>query len=132
MHKFFCFYNPLTGHYEISNNRSIRNYALITAENTLIPRVQETIQKLYECIVLIKEKENDEKRLEILDETELLISNLYFSLFASPLELIEKKEGTEENIANCIALIDSLIKDINIPEYNRLCQIIKNNLESLK
>ncbi len=133
MHKFFCNYNNLTERYELmSNNRNVfRNNAQIQAENTLLPKVRDDIQSLYENIVLLKEKEKDEERLGILDETELLISNLYYSLFASPLELVEGNEKTEATYNKCKELIYELLKFINIPEYSRLCELIKNNIERL-
>ena len=130
MHKFFCFYNNLTQRYELSQRQSFRNSAIIQAENTLIPQIRDNIQHLYENIVLLKEQEKEEKRLEIFDETELLISNLYYSLFSSPLELVEDNK-IEASLQNAKILINELIKDINIPEHNRLCILIKNNIESL-
>ena len=104
---------------------------MIQAENTLLPKIREDIQSLYECIVLLKEKETGEEKLNLFDETELMISNLYYSLFASPLELTENTK-TECSISKCLIIIGELLKEINIPEYNRLCSLIKINLENLK
>ncbi len=133
MHKFFCNYNNLTERYELSINRGMtfKNNAQIQAENTLLPEIQNAIQELYENIVELKEKETNEDRLNLLDETELMISNLYYSLFSSPLELPEKKENKSFSIQHGIELANGLLKVINIPEYSRLCSLIKNNLESL-
>lgn len=134
MHKFFCNYNHLTERYELSLNRNnfFNNRTIVQAENTLLPEIKTNIQALYDCIVILKEKEQNEQRLNILDETELMISNLYYSLFASPLELLTNKPTTNDNELNkCKELINKLIKDINIPEYNRLCGLIKNNLDNL-
>ena len=132
MHKFFCNYNPLTQKYELMSgmrNNIFRSNTIIQEENNLIPLIKNDIQQLYENIVFLKESEEDEGRLNLLDETELLISNLYYSLFESPLELVEgKKEGNKEK---CKLLINNLLQKINIPEYNRLCNLIKNNLEQL-
>ena len=125
MHKFFCFYNNLTQRFELSQKQSFRNSTILQAENTLIPEIKNNIQLLYENIVLLKEQEKEEKRLEIFDETELYVSNLFYSLFASPLELVEDEKIEPINITN------NLLRDINIPEHNRLCQLIKNNIESL-
>ncbi len=131
MHKFFCNYNNLTESYELSAQRSfpISRMSQIQAENTLLPKIKTLIQSLYENVVLLKEKEKDEEKLKVLDQTELMISNLYYSLFASPLELVGEK--MEPNIANCKAIINQLISLINIPEYNRLCLLIKNNLDGI-
>lgn len=133
MHKFFCNYNNLTESYELSQfrNMGLNRSAIIQAENTLLPQIQQTIQSLYENVVLLKEKESDENRLRILDETELMISNLFYSLFTSPLELVDDKKQSSGNAQTSLQLINELIKMINIPEYNRLCILIKNNLESL-
>ena len=102
MHKFFCNYNILTQKYELTNMRGFKSMTTIQAENTLLPEIKQTIQQLYENIVLIKEEEKDEERLNLLDETELMISNLYYSLFATPLELIEEKPTTKEYDKNMI------------------------------
>ncbi len=132
MHKFFCNYNPLTQKFELmsgTRNNIFRNNTIIQEENNLLSQIKNDIQELYENIVFLKEREEDENRLDILDDTELLISNLYYSLFESPLELVEgKKEGDKDK---CKTLINNLIQKINIPEYNRLCILIKNNLEQL-
>ena len=130
MHKFFCFYNNLTQRFELSQKQSFRNSTILQAENTLIPEIKNNIQLLYENIVLLKEQEKEEERLEIFDETELYVSNLFYSLFSSPLELVED-EKIEPNLQNAINTTNNLIRDINIPEHNRLCQLIKNNLERL-
>lgn len=133
MHKFFCNYNNLTESYELSQfrNMGLNRSAIIQAENTLLPQIQQTIQSLYENVVLLKEKESDENKLRILDETELMISNLFYSLFTSPLELVDDKKQSSGNAQTSLQLINELIKMINIPEYNRLCILIKNNLETL-
>ena len=134
MHKFFCNFNNLTGKYELSLARGnfFSNKAMVQAENTLLPQIRNDLQALYENIILLKESESVEDRLNILDETELMISNLYYSLFASPLELAQEKQNTNEQILqNSIMLLNSLEKNINIPEYNRQIMLIKNNLELL-
>lgn len=132
MHKFFCNYNPLTGKYEITQIRGFRNNVLIQAENKLFDEIKELLQQLYENIVFIKEKEEDEERLNKLDEIELMISNLYYSLFSSPLELAKEEHKENADLNNCIKIIDKLISHINLPEQSRLCLLIKNGLTSLK
>ena len=135
MHKFFCNFNILTGKYELalSKNNLFSNKATTQAENTLLPQIRSDIQALYENIVLLKEIEKDENKLNKLDETELMISNLYYSLFQSPLELAENKNLKNEQILqNSLEIINSLERNINIPEYNRLVMLIKNNLELLR
>ena len=131
MHKFFCNYNNLTEKYELSLSRNnfFFNKSMVQAENTLLPQIKNDIQSLYENIVLLKENEKDEDKLNCLDETELMISNLYYSLFASPLELIEHKTFEQEKtLQYSLQLANQLEKNINIPEYNRLISLIKNNL----
>ena len=133
MHKFFCSFNKLTERYELGKTQGLMfgGKVNIQAENTLLPQIKNNIQSLYEQIVLLKEGQNDDSKLTILDETELLISNLYYSLFASPLELTEKKTG-ELTTDKAIELALLLERDINIPEYNRLIVLIKNNLQRLQ
>ncbi len=137
MHKFFCNFNTLTQRYELSQNRSgmggiFSSRVGTQAENNLLNEIKTLLQELYKNIVIIKEKETIDERLTLLEETELLISNLYYSLFASPLELPEKQESVGGNeLQNAIEVARKLQKIINIPEYNRLCVIIGNNLTSL-
>ena len=137
MHKFFCNFNTLTQRYELSQNRSAIGGIFSSrvgsqAENNLLNEIKALLQELYKNIVIIKEKEENEERLNLLEETELLISNLYYSLFASPLDLPEKQEVSAGNeLAKAIEVAKKLQKSINIPEYNRLCVIIGNNLSSL-
>ncbi len=137
MHKFFCNFNSLTQRYELSGTRSSIGGLFAPrvgtqAENNLLEEIKRLLQELYKNIVLIKEKETDETRLQILEETELLISNLYYSLFASPLELPEQgSHASGKELTSAIEIVGKLEKNINIPEYNRLCLIIRNNLNSL-
>lgn len=137
MHKFFCIYNYLTEKYELSSSRSytINTKARILAENTLLPNIQKLLQELYCDLVLLKEKIEENKLLEKLDESELMLSNLYYSLFASPLELVEVDFNNtiivKELLAKMIKSLNELDSQINIPEYNRLNMIIKNNLQDL-
>ena len=132
MHKFFYNYNTLTERYELSLNKGLifNARSMSTANTTLLKNIQDNLQKLYQAIVSAKERETDEERLKIFDETELMISNLYYSLFASPLELVST--SAEENNTNylniALSLITALEQEINIPEYNRLATLIKNNI----
>lgn len=134
MHKFFCSYNKLTERYELTKSQGFifNNRVNIQAENTLLPQIKSNLQGLYEQIVIIKENEKDENKLNILDETELLISNLYYSLFASPLELPQSnKTASGQELKNAMELISLLERDVNIPEYNRMTLLIRNNLSRL-
>ena len=63
-----------------------------------------------------------------------MISNLYYSLFASPLELVGNinNESSIKNLfTKAIEIASFLEKKINIPEYNRLSSIIKNNFQNI-
>ena len=135
MHKFFCNYNNLTERYELSKAQGIMfgSKVSIQAENTLLPQIRSNLQSLYQLITSLKDNENIDSRLTILDETELLLSNLYYSLFASPLDLpTEKTPLTGKELASAITLVGLLERDINIPEYNRMMLLIKNNLTALQ
>ena len=136
MHKFFCSYNELTGQYELSKNRPNTTFFFqkvnTQAENNLINGIKSSLQELYILIVLAKEKEQDEKRLNIFDETELLISNLFYSLFTTPLELPSKEtKANGSELAKALEITSKLQKEINIPEYNRLAMLIRNNISAL-
>lgn len=134
MHKFFLNYNNLTEKYELSlyKGNFFNNKINIQAEKTLLPEIQKDIQNLYETVVSIKEIIKDEDNLLILDKTELMISNLYYSIFASPLELVDKEispDKVKEYLQNALSVITKIESEINIPEYNRLASLIKNNLQ---
>lgn len=136
MHKFFCNYNQLTEKYELTKNgNSFFNSKInIQAENNLLDEIKTNIQALYELTVNLKEITTDSERLSKLDEIELLISNLYYSLFASPLELAQNSTNTmteKELYIKSIELASNLEKQINIPEYNRLCYLIKSAFQNL-
>lgn len=137
MHKFFCNFNPLTQRYELSQARNsfggmFNVKASSQNENTLLGEIKTLLQELYIKIVLVKEKETVEEKLNILDETELLISNLYYSFFASPLELPANNIVSSGNeLSTALEIVGKLEKIVNIPEYNRLVSIIRNNILSL-
>lgn len=134
MHKFFLNYNNLTEKYELSlyKGNFFNNKINIQAEKTLLPEIQKDIQNLYETVVSVKEIIKDGDNLLILDKTELMISNLYYSIFASPLELVDKEispDKVKEYLQNALSVITKIESEINIPEYNRLASLIKNNLQ---
>lgn len=136
MHKFFLNYNSLTERYELSRNKTIliSNKAVAQAENTLLPEIRSSLQQLYELISQIKESEKNENILKELDEIELLSSNLFYSLFSSPLELRRADDNATSLVPlyqKAITIASNLEKMINIPEYNRLIILIKNNLQNI-
>lgn len=136
MHKFFCSFNNLTEKYELSLNRGslFPSKASTLSETNLMESIKNDIQSLYDNIVELKNLIKNEDDLNVLDETELLISNLYYSFFASPMEINEKEENQKEIkelLLKSIELGTSLDKQINIPEYNRLVKIIVNNLQNI-
>ncbi len=138
MHKFFCTYNHLTEKYELSLNKNyinINNKSKILAENNLLPKIKNLLQQIYSDLVVLKEKNKETEILEKLDKCELMLSNLYYSFFSSPLELIEidfNNTNNDKEILNSLTKnIDEIISIINIPEYNRLCLLIKNNIDQI-
>ena len=100
----------------------------------MLSEIQAILQQIYNDLITIKEKITDENILKKIDESELLLSNLYYSLFSSPLELVSP---SQENITAkdlAIRLIDNairLVEKIDIPEYNRLALLLKNNFDSI-
>lgn len=136
MHKFFCNYNTLTEKYELSLNKNMlfNQKINVLAENTLLPEIKNTLQQLYDNTILLKEKISDENKLKILDESELLISNLYYSLFSSPLNIDSNTDNQVEIkiiLVKCVEEAGELEAKVNIPEYNRLCMLLKNNFQNL-
>ena len=133
MHKFFCNYNSLTERYElgVTRNMMFNNRINVLAENTLLPEIKALLQELYENTLALKGLLTDEKQLKILDESELLMSNLYYSLFASPLELVEGSSEAKTLLARNVEIASELEAKINIPEYSRSAMIIKNNFQNI-
>lgn len=133
MHKFFCNYNSLTERYElgITRNMMFNNRINVLTENTLLPEIKALLQELYENTLALKGLLTDEKQLKILDESELLMSNLYYSLFASPLELVESSGEEKTLLARNVEIASELEAKINIPEYSRSAMIIKNNFQNI-
>ena len=134
MHKFFCNFNTLTGKSELAPNKSIFARAFAQTEEETLSQIKKLIQNLYENTTKLKDMTTNEKHSEALNEIELLISNLYYSLFASPMDLQdESKEKSEmkDLITNSIELASNLEKLINIPEYNRLASIIRNDFQNI-
>lgn len=136
MHKFFCNYNNLTERYELSLNKNNIFSVKINAEEerSIIQQIQNDIQQLYELTTQIKEHLKENEDISLVNETELLISNLHYSFFASPLELAEDKKEKDEIkplLTKAIELTNELEKNVNIPEYNRLVVIIGNNFQTL-
>ncbi len=136
MRKFFCNYNYLTEKYELGLNRNMifNSKINVLAQNTLLPEINKLLQNTYDNNLILKDKITDEEQLKVLDENDLLISNLYFSLFASPLDLNETKIETnsvKDLINKCIINCSQLEAKVNIPEYNRLCMLLKNNYQNL-
>lgn len=135
MHKFFCNYNNLTERYELSlNNRSPFSLKInVLAERTLLPEIKELLQGVYDNTTLLKSQMGDEDSMKMLDNAELLVANLYYSLFASPLELNDTPRTitNRELLAETIEKLSLLGEKINIPEYNRSVEIIKNTFQNL-
>lgn len=135
MHKFFCNYNNLTERYELSlNNRSPFSLKInVLAERTLLPEIKELLQGVYDNTTLLKSQMGDEDSLKMLDNAELLVANLYYSLFASPLELNDPPRTitNRELLTETIEKLSLLGEKINIPEYNRSVEIIKNTFQNL-
>ena len=134
MHKFFCNYNSLTERYELSlNNRSPFSLKInVLAERTLLPEIKELLQGVYDNTTLLKSQIAGEDSLKMLDNAELLVANLYYSLFASPLELNDTPRAitNRELLTETIEKLSLLGEKINIPEYNRSVEIIKNTFQN--
>lgn len=134
MHKFFCNYNNLTERQELGLGRGlVLNKVASMAENTLLPEIKSLMQELYTLLTQIKEVDKTESRQDSLDQSELLLSNLFYSLFASPLDIQENSSQDEVKslYQRGILLTSEIEKLINIPEYNRTIGIIKSNLQNI-
>ena len=133
MHKFFLKHNILLEKDEIGKTSSVFCQSLSNNSNSM-QNLKETLQSLYNYVVLAKEKATTDNQIDLLCKIELLTSNLYYSFFASPLDLPEKSSSSQtlkELVYKAIEFSTVLIETINIPEENRIANIINLNLQNL-
>lgn len=133
MHKYFFKHNILTERRELIRGSGLFIQTLSNNSSDM-QTLKQTIQSLYNLIVLAKEKTTDGNQIDALCKIELLVSNLYYSFFASPLELPENSSSSlsfRQLIAEAIESSKNLIEQINIPEENRSALIINLDLQSL-
>ena len=118
MHKYFFRHNNLTEKNEISKNGNIFSQ-ILSSQSTEMNQLKITLQNLYNLVVIAKEKADKDEFIDRLCKVELLVSNLYYSFFASPLELPEKSSSDLDFkglILQAIETSKNLIEQINIPE----------------
>lgn len=118
---------------EISKNGNIFSQ-ILSSQSTEMNQLKITLQKLYNLVVIAKEKADKDEFIDRLCKVELLVSNLYYSFFASPLELPEKSSSDLDFkglILQAIETSKNLIEQINIPEENRTALIINLDLQNL-
>ena len=133
MHKFFLKHNILLEKDEIGRTSAVFCQSLSNNSNSM-QNLKETLQSLYNYVVLAKEKATTDNQIDLLCKIELLTSNLYYSFFASPLDLPEKNSSSsslKELVSKAIEFSTILIETINIPEENRIANIINLNLQNL-
>lgn len=133
MHKYFFRHNNLTEKNEISKNGNIFSQ-ILSSQSTEMNQLKTTLQQLYNLVVIAKEKADKDEFIDRLCKVELLVSNLYYSFFASPLELPEKSSSDLDFkglILQAIETSKNLIEQINIPEENRTALIINLDLQNL-
>lgn len=133
MHKFFLKHNILLEKDEIGRTSAVFCQSLSNNSNSM-QNLKETLQSLYYYVVLAKEKATTDNQIDLLCKIELLTSNLYYSFFASPLDLPEKSSSSQtlkELVYKAIEFSTVLIETINIPEENRIANIINLNLQNL-
>ena len=133
MHKFFLKHNILLEKDEIGRTSAVFCQSLSNNSNSM-QNLKETMQSLYNYVVLAKEKAYADEQVDLLCKVELLTSNLYYSFFASPLDLPEKNSSSsslKELVSKAIEISTELIEKINMPEENRLVNIINLNLQNL-
>ncbi len=133
MHKFFLKHNILLEKDEIGKTSAVFCQSLSNNSNSM-QNLKETLQSLYNYVVLAKEKATTDNQIDLLCKIELLTSNLYYSFFASPLDLPEKSSSSQtlkELVYKAIEFSTILIETINIPEENRIANIINLNLQNL-
>ncbi len=133
MHKFFLKHNILLEKDEVGRTSAVFCQSLSNNSNSM-QNLKETMQSLYNYVVLAKEKATTDTQIDLLCKIELLTSNLYYSFFASPLDLPEKSSSSQtlkELVYKAIEFSTILIETINIPEENRIANIINLNLQNL-
>lgn len=135
MHKFFYNYNKLTEKYELTENKNFvfSPISQSLSANNLTKEIEQNIQELYKYIIISKDKTDKEDSILIINEIELLISNLYYSFYNNPLDLVKDDSNFnyQELINHSFKLISDIEEKINIPQYNRVCLLIKNKLQLL-
>lgn len=134
MRKFFLCHNNLTEKDEIKTMTTSLFGRTLSIQSSSMNEIKNIIQQLYNNLVSAKEVANQNQIIDDLCKTELLVSNLYYSFFASPLELPDKSE-TKTTLKNYILQsldqAKNLIEKINIPEENRIAGIIYFNLQNI-
>lgn len=133
MHKFFLKHNILLEKDEIGKTSAVFCQSL-SKTCSCMQSLKKTLQSLYNVVVLAKEKAYADEQVDLLCKVELLTSNLYYSFFASPLDLPEKNSSSsslKELVSKAIEISTELIEKINMPEENRLANIINLNLQNL-
>lgn len=132
MHKYFFRLNNLTENKELCKTNNVFCSTLSSLNE--LDKIKNTIQELYNNIIIAKEQPLNDLQSDQLCKIELLISNLYYSFFQSPLNLPEKNSTTtslKEILIKAIELSKNLIENINIPEQNRVAYIINLNLQTM-
>lgn len=131
MHKYFFKLNNLTENQELYKTSS---FVCGLSATKGLEKIKQNIQDLYNNVIWAKEQVQTDSQTDQLCKIELLISNLYYSFFQSPLNLPEKNSITlsfKDLLVKAIEISKNLIESINIPEQNRVAYLINLNLQTL-
>ncbi len=158
MHKFYSYFNTLTGQREISDTNRFTmafNQVRTQGDDKILPEIKELIQELNQKItdinylfeIISKQRSEFKNDLEyLLHENDFISSGLtsiHVAIFHSPLELLSPTLKIEDkDFAKILQMLKGIYinfrckflqleKKINIGELNRLITIMDRSLTSI-
>ncbi len=158
MHKYYSYFNTLTGQREISDTNRFTmafNQVRTQGDDKILPEIKDVLQELNQKLTDInylyqiasKQRSEFKNDMEyLLQENDFIssgLSSIHISIFHSPLELLSPTLKLEDkDFAKILQMLKSIYinfrckflqleKKININELNRLITIMDRSLTSI-